>query len=419
MHLELVTIGTELLLGFTLDSNGAEIARALSAHGVDVVRRTAVPDRHADIADAVLAALRRTGAVLTTGGLGPTRDDITKKAVAELFGAPLDFDESVWADLLARFARLQRAPAASNRSQAEVPRGATVLRNRWGTAPGLWLEGALPGFDGRPGLVIMLPGVPSEMRKLLEHEVLPRLLPRAGGAVIRSRTVRTTGIPESTLAERMGDIEREIAPLTLAYLPGLEGVDLRLSAWGLEPATADARLTAGARLLHDRAGEHAYGEDECDLAAVVLQLARERGLRLSVAESCTGGLVGTRLTEIPGSSDVFEGGVVCYSNKLKTELLGVPATLIAEHGAVSEPVVRAMAEGARERLGADLTAAVTGIAGPGGGTPEKPVGTVWIGVADAAGSTARHIVFAGSRLEIRGRAAQAALFLLKRRLAGG
>jgi nicotinamide-nucleotide amidase len=419
MHLELVTIGTELLLGFTLDSNGAEIARALSAHGVDIVRRTAVPDRHGDIADAVLAALRRTGAVVTTGGLGPTRDDITKKAVAELFDAPLDFDESVWADLLARFARLQRAPAASNRGQAEVPRGATVLRNRWGTAPGLWLEAPLPGLDGRSGLVIMLPGVPSEMRKLLEHEVLPRLLPRAGGAVIRSRVVRTTGIPESTLAERMGDIEREIAPLTLAYLPGLEGVDLRLSAWGLQPAEADVRLAAGARLLHDRAGEHTYGEDERDLAAVVLQLARERGLRLGVAESCTGGLVGTRLTETPGSSDVFEGGVVCYSNRLKTELLGVPPTLIAEHGAVSEPVVRAMAEGARERLGVDLTAAVTGVAGPGGGTPEKPVGTVWIGVADVNGSTARHTVFAGSRREIRGRAAQTALFLLKRRLAGG
>jgi nicotinamide-nucleotide amidase len=242
MPLELVTIGTELLLGFTLDSNGAEIARALGARGVEVVRRTAVPDRASDIADAVLAALGRSGMVLTTGGLGPTRDDITKKAVAELFDAPLEFDESVWADLLGRFARLQRAPAASNRSQAEVPRGATVLRNRWGTAPGLWLEGPIPALGGRRGLVIMLPGVPSEMRKLLEHEVLPRLTELADRAVIRSRLVRTTGIPESTLAERMGNIEEEIAPLTLAYLPGLDGVDLRLCAWGLEPGLADARL---------------------------------------------------------------------------------------------------------------------------------------------------------------------------------
>ncbi len=202
-------------------------------------------------------------------------------------------------------------------------------------------------------------------------------------------------------------------------MPGLEGVDLRLSAWGLGPAEADARLVAGARLLCQRAGEHAYGEDETDLAALVLQRARERNLRLGVAESCTGGLVGGRLTEVPGSSDVFEGGVICYSNKLKTELLGVPAALIAEHGAVSEPVVQAMAQGVRERLGADLAVAVTGIAGPGGGSPEKPVGTVWIAVADAAGSLGRRSVFPGSRQEIRARAAQAALFLLNRRLADG
>jgi nicotinamide-nucleotide amidase len=418
MNIELVTIGTELLLGFTLDSNGAEIARMLSANGVEVARRTAVPDRGPDIADAVLAALRRTGAVLTTGGLGPTRDDISKKAVADLFGAPLEFDQSVWGDLLARFARMQRVPVASNRSQAEVPRGATVLRNRWGTAPGLWLEASLSALEGRRGLVIMLPGVPSEMRKLMEHEVLPRLAPMAAGKVIRSRVVRTTGIPESTLAERMGDIEREIAPLTLAYLPGPAGVDLRLSAWGLDPEETETRLAAGARLLHDRAGEHAYGEDDTDLAAVVLQLARERGCRLGVAESCTGGLLGARLTEIPGSSDVFDGGVICYSNRVKTELLGVSPTLIVEQGAVSEAVARAMAEGARKHLAVELAAAVTGVAGPGGGTTEKPVGTVWIAVADAHGSTARHSVFPGSRQEIRSRAAQGALSLLRRRLAG-
>ena len=419
MHIELVTIGTELLLGFTLDSNGAEIARQLGAQGIGVARRSAVPDRASEIRNAVLEALRRTGAVLTTGGLGPTRDDISKKVVADLFGMPLDFDESVWADLLARFARLNRTPVATNRSQAEVPRGAVVLRNRWGTAPGLWIDAPVPELNGRRGLVIMLPGVPSEMRKLLEHEVLPRLAPRGKGKVIRSRVVRTTGIPESTLAERMGDIEREIAPLSLAYLPGFEGVDMRLSAWDLEPAEADARLAQAALLLSSRAGEHVYGEDDTDLAAVVLQLARERGLRLGVAESCTGGLLGGRLTDIPGSSDVFEGGVICYSNLLKTELLGIPAALIAQHGAVSEQVALAMAEGTRDRLGVDLAAAVTGIAGPGGGTPEKPVGTVWIAVADVSGSTVRQSVFPGSRREIRNRAVQSVLFLLRRRLTGG
>lgn len=409
MDLELVTVGTELLLGFTLDTNGAEIARRLAAAGIRVVRRTAVGDRADEIRDGVAGALRRTGAVLTTGGLGPTRDDITKVTVAELYGSPLDFDESVWSDLLARFARLGRPPVASNRTQAQVPRGAVVLRNRWGTAPGLWLEGAL-------GLTVMLPGVPQEMRMLLEHEVLPRLAARAGASVIRSHTVRTTGIPESTLAERMGEIETEIAPLTLAYLPGLEGVDLRLTAWQLSEDEAERRLAAAGASVARRAGDHVYGEGETDLAAVVLERARRAGWTVGAAESCTGGLVGVRLTEIPGSSDVFIGSAVCYANRLKTELVGVPPALIETHGAVSEPVARAMAEGACRRLGVDLAVAVTGIAGPGGGTPEKPVGTVWYAAADRNGTAARTSVVLGTRREIRARAAQAALNLLRSRL---
>jgi nicotinamide-nucleotide amidase len=409
MDLELVTVGTELLLGLTLDTNGAEIARRLAAIGIRVARRTAVGDRADEIREGVADALRRTGAVLTTGGLGPTRDDITKLTVAELYGAALDFDESVWSDLLARFARLGRAPVASNRSQAQVPRGAVVLRNRWGTAPGLWLEGAA-------GLTVMLPGVPREMRMLLEHEVLPRLAARAGGRVIRSRMVRTTGIAESALAERMGEIEVEIAPLTLAYLPGLDGVDLRLTAWQLAEDDAEHRLAAAAALLAERGGGHVYGEDDADLAAVVLDRARRAGWTVGAAESCTGGLVGVRLTEVPGSSDVFMGSAVCYVNRLKTELLGVPPALIEAHGAVSEAVARAMAEGARERLAVDLAVAVTGIAGPGGGTPEKPVGTVWFAAADRNGTAARATMALGTRREIRARAAQAALDLLRTRL---
>ena len=408
MNIELVTIGTELLLGLTVDTNGAEIARELAAQGVRVTRRTSVADRGEEIRNAVAEGLRRTGAVLTTGGLGPTRDDITKKVVADLFGAPLEFDESVWSNLLARFARLERKPAESNRSQAEVPRGATVLPNRWGTAPGLWLE-------GKPGLVIMLPGVPLEMRRLLEHEVLPKLAERGDRSVIRSLIVRTSGIPESTLAERIGDIEHEIAPITLAYLPGLEGVDLRLSAWGLTPEETDQRLGAAAGLLRARAGINVYGEGDCDLAALVLEQARSRGVRLAVAESCTGGLVAARLTEIPGSSDVFVGGVIAYDNGLKRELLGVPEGLLAEHGAVSEPVARAMADGAVQRLGVAAAVSITGVAGPGGGSLEKPVGTVWIACALDGVTEARRSVFPGNRHEIRTRAAQAALLLLYRR----
>ena len=407
LPLELVTIGNELLLGYTADTNGAEIARVLASVGVRVVRRTSVGDNADDIRDAVHLALGRTGAVLTTGGLGPTRDDVSKHAVAALFDAPFHFDPAVWADLVERFTRLGRTPPASNRSQAEVPRGATVLRNRWGTAPGLWLEGI-------PGLVIMLPGVPGEMRKLLEHEVVPRLAGRAGSRVIRSRLVRTTAIAESALAERMGEIEREIAPLTLAYLPGPEGVDLRLSAWQVPLEEADRRLEAAAALLRERAGEHAYGGDDADLAAVVLEAVRARRLSLATAESCTGGLVGGRLTAISGSSDVYVGGVVCYANELKTRLLGVEPALLDTHGAVSEPVALAMAQGAIERLGAGAAVSVTGIAGPGGGSNEKPVGTIWVAVAVGRRLEARHAILSGDRQEIRARAAQLSLFSLRR-----
>jgi nicotinamide-nucleotide amidase len=409
MDIELIAIGTELLLGFTIDTNGAEIARALAGQGIRIARRTAVGDREDEIRDAVTLALRRTGAAITTGGLGPTRDDITKRVVADLFGAPLEFDERIWASLLDRFARAGRAPVASNRTQAEVPRGATVLTNRWGTAPGLWMEGP-------PGLVIMLPGVPAEMRKLLEHEVLPRLAGRGNGASIRSITIRTTGIPESTLAERMGEIETAVAPLSLAYLPGLEGVDLRLTAWNLAADEAELRLRAAGALVKERAGPHVYGEGDQDLAALVLDAARARRFHIATAESCTGGLVGERLTEIPGSSEVYLGGVVCYDNALKVSLLDVPPAMIEAEGAVSEAVARAMAEGARDRFRVDLAVAVTGIAGPGGGTPAKPVGTVWLALAHSGETIARRSMFLGSRHDIRQRAAQGALMMLYRTL---
>lgn len=409
MNIELVTIGTELLLGFTVDTNGAEIARSLADNGVQVVRRVSVADNPDAIRAAVADALQRTGAVLTTGGLGPTRDDMSKKVVAELYQAPLEFDESVWASLLERFARLQRQPVQSNRSQAEVPRGAVVLRNRWGTAPGLWLEGS-------QGLTIMLPGVPQEMRNLLQHEVVPRLRARASGAIIRSRQLRTSGIPESTLAERLGDVDEQIAPVTLAYLPGYEGVDLRLTAWNLQPEEADRRLGSAAELIRGRAGDPVYGDDDADLAALVLERARAAGVRIAVAESCTGGLLGGRLTEIPGSSDVFVGGVIAYDNAVKVKELGVAQALLDAHGAVSEQVARAMAAGAAERFGVDVTLAITGIAGPGGGTEQKPVGTVWIACSLKGKVQARHVRFAGSRHEVRVRAAQAALHLLFRLL---
>jgi nicotinamide-nucleotide amidase len=407
VKVEVVTIGTELLLGLTPDTNATELGRVLADAGAEVVRHISVADRPDAIRSAVRDALERTGFVITTGGLGPTRDDMTKREVAALFGKPLLLDEVVLRSLEDRFRRLGRPMPAVNRTQAEVPAGATVLPNPRGTAPGLWVED-----NGR--VVVMLPGVPSEMRGLLAEEVVPRLARRSSGLVVRSRMVRTTGIAESALAERVGDVEESIAPLTLAYIPSLEGVDLRVTAWRLREVEADQLLGAATALLRERAGDDAYGEDRTDLAAVVLEILRARRARLAIAESCTGGLAAGRVTAVAGSSEVFVGGVVAYDDRVKMDLLGVGAPLLKQHGVVSEPVVRAMVEGVQQRFATEAALAITGIAGPSGGTADKPVGTVWLAARFGSEARALKRIFPGDRAEIRGRAAQAALDLLRR-----
>jgi len=410
VDVEVVAIGTELLLGFTVDTNGAALGQALSALGIRITRRTTVPDTPEAIRTAVAEALGRTGVVITTGGLGPTRDDLTREAVAGLYGWPLEFDEAIWQGLADRFRRMGRNLAPTNRVQAMVPSGAVVLPNRWGTAPGLWLEGP-------PGLVVVLPGVPREMRKLLDHEVVPRLARRVGAeTVIRSLVLRTTSLPESVVAERVGPLEEALDPLTVAYLPGVLGVDLRLTAWELAPDEADRRLAAAAGTLRGLLGDHVYGEGDQDLAAVVLDALRSRGLTLGLGESCTGGMVGTRLTAIAGSSDVFAGSVVCYANSAKVALLGVDPALIGAEGAVSEAVAEAMARGAAARFSAGAGIGITGIAGPGGGTEAKPVGTVCFGWVVGGTVDRGRYVFPGSRQEIRERATQYALHRLWRLL---
>ena len=413
MKLEVLTIGTELLLGYTVDTNAAELGRALAAAGAEITRRTTVADRPEAIRAGVAEALDRTGFVITTGGLGPTRDDMTKTVVAELLGKRLMLDERLLATIRARFDRMGRPMPASNRTQAEVPEGAVILPNARGTAPGLWVE------DARGRTVVLLPGVPREMQGLLVEEVLPRIVARQGGdrRVVLSRTVRTTGVSESALAERVGPIEPDIAPLTLAYLPSVEGVDLRVTAWGLELEDAAARLTAVVARLKVAVGEHGYGEDDADLAAVLLEALRTGRHRLAVAESCTGGMLGERITNIPGASDTFIGGVVAYADVIKTAALKVPLETLEAYGAVSEETVRAMAEGAQRLFSADCTIAVTGIAGPGGGTPEKPVGTVWLAARVHTTTRALKRVLPGDRDDVRRRAAQAGLDLLRRLLA--
>ena len=411
MDIDLVTIGTELLLGFTVDTNSAFVGQVLGEAGVRIARRTSVRDDPSDIQTAIGEALGRSRFVITTGGLGPTRDDMTKKVVAEIFGAPLEFQETIWEELVAKWARFGRKISESNRCQAEVPRGATVLPNKRGTAPGLWLTGPL-------GEVVMLPGVPSEMKGLLREEVIPRLRARTGGKAITSRVLRTTGIPESTLAERLAEVEDGLPPLSLAYLPGIEGVDLRLTAWDMTAEAAGPLLDRAAAAIRGVTGDHCYGTGDDDLAAVLLDRLRADGLTLAVAESCTGGMVGERLTNVPGSSDVFLGGVIAYANDLKTSLLDVDPATVAEHGAVSAAVVTEMVAGVVRRTGADLAVAVTGVAGPGGGSDEKPVGTVWFGFSARGTGDAIRVGFPGTRADIRGRASQFALHGLWRRALG-
>jgi nicotinamide-nucleotide amidase len=420
-QVELITIGDELLLGFTIDTNAAHISRALAANGIEIVRRTTVGDEAESIALAVREALERTGAVITTGGLGPTSDDLTKPAIARIFGRAMKLDEAIAAKLQERW--LARFPnsvfPSTNRTQAEIPEGARILVNRHGTAPGIWLE------DERGRWVAMMPGVPREMRGMLAEELLPEIRTRMKGVqtVVLSGTLRTTGIAESAIAEMLGpnflgDPQSELGSLPLAFLPGVAGVDLRVTVKGLAPAPAQKLVKEAIMKLRSRLEAYAYGEDDADLAAVVLDRCRTLKLKLAVAESCTGGMLGERLTSVPGSSDAFLGGVIAYHNDVKKQLLGVRAEDLERYGAVSEEVALQMAAGVRERTGADVGVSVTGIAGPGGGTAEKPVGLVWIAI-HGSDAKARRFHVVGDRAEIRQRAAQAALEMVRRTLAKG
>lgn len=416
MQVELITIGDELLLGFTLDSNGAHLARELAAVGVSIVRRTSVGDDGPAIGAAVREALERTGAVITTGGLGPTSDDLTKPSIAAVFGRGMRMDNEILEALRARWVARGwgRELPKTNEQQALVPEGATILTNRHGSAPGIWLE------DERGRWVAMLPGVPREMRGMFADELLPRIVQRAGAAaeVVVSRTIRTTSIAESALADLITPVAEALRGLSLAYLPTWPGVDLRLTLRGLSAADAASRLDAAEATLRGVIGTVAYGTESDDLAAVVLDLCRVRGYAIAVAESCTGGLLGSRITAIPGSSHLFVGGVIAYSNEVKATHLGVGDDTLIKYGAVSEETAREMASGVRARYRADVAMAITGIAGPGGGTPEKPVGTVCVAV-DVRGtlSSARRQMV-GDREEVRQRSAQWALDQLRRRLEG-
>jgi nicotinamide-nucleotide amidase len=384
--LELINTGSELLLGRTLNTHQQWLCRQLADQGYVVARQVAVADTGPDIEGAVREALGRADCVITTGGLGPTSDDLTRERIANLLHRPLHEDPAVLASLQQFFAVRHRSLPARTRVQALVPEGARVLPNAQGTAPGLWLE-LHPNpcrSGGGPAWLVLLPGPPRELRPMFRDQVLPAL--RAASPpdpTFQCRTLRVTGLGESQVEEQIdGPLQplRE-AGMELGYCARPGEVEVRLVGRG--PGSVN-QIEAAETIVRARLGEAIFGGADDDLAQVVVRRLTERGQTLAVAESCTGGLLAHRLTNVPGSSAVFLGGLISYSNEAKHRLLGVDPETIARHGAVSEPTARAMAEGARQRLGADYALGITGIAGPGGGTPAKPAGTAFIALASAA-----------------------------------
>ncbi len=407
----IIAVGSELLGTTRLDTNSLWLTERLESIGIPVVRKASVIDDAGEIHAELATALSRAGIVVATGGLGPTADDLTKEAVAEYFGRPLRLDPEQLETLRARFALRGIEMPAINEKQAYAVEGARVLKNPRGSAPGVWLE------EG-DSVVVLLPGVPKEMRGMFEEEVLPDLSRRFGAGPRHRRVLKIAAMGESAIEDRVKPVYDKWPDHAFTILGSPGEVQLHLSAAGAEP---EARRVLDAQSL-DFEGAlpgRIYGRDGETLEQVVGERLRRAGKTLSLAESCTGGLVAERLTEVPGSSDYFLGGVVSYSDGAKVDLLGVSPSTIESHGAVSEETAREMAQGARRRFGSDCALAITGIAGPAGGTPEKPVGTVWLALAGIdAGVETKRLRVPGDRQTIRAWTCAAALEMLRSRLGG-
>ncbi len=415
MPVYIVTVGDELLLGDTVNTNAAWLGQRLTDAGLAVRGASTVPDVMGEIVEAIRHAVQRASLVIVTGGLGPTHDDLTRDAVAEVFGKELEFHESWFRVVERAFASRGWSVPEANRSQAMVPSGFEIMRNDFGTAPGLFYT---HDEDGREVDVAVLPGVPREMKHLVEDRLLARLgkQEKSVRAVVH---IGTAGIGESHLQELLGDLSPFLDHgASLAYLPSLNGMRLRVTGTGSSQEAAGEQAAALVDVIDERAGRYVFSHNGLTLEAAVGQLLLERGMTVALAESCTGGRVADRLTNVPGSSEYVRGGVVAYCNSVKVAALGVQEDSLDDHGSVSEAVAAEMAAGVRERLGADIGLSSTGIMGPGGGTREKPVGTVWVGVSDARGTETRLLTLGAGREDNKKRAATAVLDLLRRRLIG-
>jgi nicotinamide-nucleotide amidase len=406
---EIIATGSEMLTPARTDTNSLWLTEKLNAIGIEVKRKTIVGDDLERMEQALRDALGRAGLVITTGGLGPTEDDVTRGAISAATGRGMSLDEALVEEIRARFASFGRAMPEINRRQAYVIENSQVLPNPNGSAPGLFLA-----HEGT--LIAALPGPPREMEPMFERFVLPHLRERAGGVCVARRVMRVVGMGESAVDELIAPVYTQYQNPQTTILFNRAEIEIHLTAQADDEDAANALLNELADKIAAPLGPALFSRHGETMEEVVAHLLTAQSRTLALAESCTGGLIAERLTEIPGSSVFFMEGVVAYANEAKTRALNVPAELIAAHGAVSGQVAEAMAVGVKERAGTDFGVSVTGIAGPGGGTPEKPVGLVYIGLADAGGVTHRRLQFPGDRHLVRWRASQGALELLRRRL---
>ena len=412
----IIAVGSEMLTPFRVDTNSLIITERLNAIGYDVRLKVVVGDDAQELAQVFEGALTWADVVVVSGGLGPTDDDITREAVAHVLQAPLEVHEHVVERIRERFVRRGMEMPEINRRQAMAPRGAALLDNSNGTAPGVWIERGSTA-------IVLLPGPPREMTPMFEAVIRDRLAARGGGAGLFRRVLRVTGRAESDVDTHVQPIygrwTTARTPIATTILAVLGQIELHLTARAESRREADAALDAAVEELKAVLGPAVYSADGRSLEAVVGDLLRERHFTVAIAESCTGGLLTSRLTDVPGSSAYVERGFVCYSNRSKIELLGVPDAMLTEHGAVSDPVAQAMAEGARARAGTNVGIGITGVAGPDGGTPAKPVGTVSIAVVVDGETRVRTFQFVGGREQVKFQASQAALNMLRLMLGAG
>jgi nicotinamide-nucleotide amidase len=413
VNAEIIAVGSELLSPFRQDTNSLYITEKLNQLGVEVIFKSIVGDSREHLTQAAAHALSRADIVIFTGGLGPTEDDLTRESVADALGLELRRDPALLALLEKRFAERGYKMTANNMKQADVISGAAVLTNNNGTAPGQWISGK---YEGQDKIILLLPGPPHEMKALFEQQCYERLRNKVPQQFIATRELKITGMGESMCDARVAPIYKAHSDVQTTILAGGGEIQLHLKAQALSAAIAQERVDQLADKLEEELGDSVFSDNGDSIEQIVAYYLQMRHATLAVAESCTGGLLAERLTSLSGSSRYFLGGAVVYSNELKTEFAGVPAELIAKHGAVSREVAIALAEGIRKRTGASLGIGITGVAGPTGGTAEKPVGLVFIGLASETGTEVVERNFPGDRRRIRSFATMQALDMLRRKL---